>query len=100
MVPLRLMGAEFTARSGGLLPLTVHGTDMLMPAEVTLPVASAQVKSAILLAGLNTRGKTTIIEPAPSRNHTEIMLSNFGAEISINEMAEGRSITLTGYPEL
>ncbi len=100
MAPLRRMGVDFTARSGGLLPLTVHGSDMLVPINQTMSVASAQVKSAILLAGLNTRGKTTVIEPAPSRNHTENMLSHFGAEMAIEETETGKSITLTGYPEL
>ena len=100
MAPLRRMGVDFTARSGGLLPLTVHGSDMLMPLEETLTVASAQVKSAILLAGLNTRGQTTVIEPEPSRDHTENMLSHFGAEVILQDTAAGRATTLTGYPEL
>jgi len=100
MAPLRRMGVAFTARSGGLLPLTVHGSDMLMPIEETLSVASAQVKSAILLAGLNTRGKTTVIETAPSRDHTENMLKYFGAKIEVDDIREGRAITISGYPEL
>ncbi len=100
MAPLRRMGVAFTARSGGLLPLTVHGSDMLMPIEETLSVASAQVKSAILLAGLNTRGKTTVIETAPSRDHTENMLKYFGANIEVDDIREGRAITISGYPEL
>ncbi len=100
MAPLRRMGVDFTSRSGGMLPLTVHGSDMLVPVKETLSVASAQVKSAILLAGLNTRGQTTIIEPAPSRDHTENMLSYFGAEVIVRDKSAGRAITLTGYPEL
>ncbi len=100
MAPLRRMGVDFTTRSGGLLPLTVHGSDMLMPVKETLSVASAQVKSAILLAGLNTRGQTTVIEPAPSRNHTENLLSHFGAEVTVQDLTSGRAITLIGYPEL
>jgi len=100
MGPLRRMGVEFTARSGGLLPLTVHGSDMLMPIEETLSVASAQVKSAILLAGLNTRGATTVVEPAPTRDHTENLLKYFGAEVAVEDIPAGRAITLTGYPEL
>jgi len=100
MAPLRRMGVAFTARSGGLLPLTVHGSDMLMPIEETPSVASAQVKSAILLAGLNTRGKTTVIETAPSRDHTENMLKYFGAKIEVDDIREGRAITISGYPEL
>ena len=100
MAPLRRMGVNFTSRSGGLLPLTVHGSDMLVPIEETLSVASAQVKSAILLAGMNTRGETKVIEPAPSRDHTENMLAHFGAEVTVQDTVAGRAITLTGYPEL
>ena len=63
-------------------------------------MASAQVKSAILLAGMNTRGTTTVIERVPSRDHTENMLAHFGAEVAVQDTVAGRAITLTGYPEL
>ena len=98
--PLERMGARFTCRSGGRLPMTVHGTDQLRPVVETPDVASAQVKSAILLAGLTAPGKTTVIEPRPSRDHTERMLRSFGAEVAIEETADGTAATVTGQPEL
>ena len=98
--PLRRMGAVFKAHSGDRLPLMVTGSDLLKPVTESLAVASAQVKSAILLAGLNTRGDTTIIAPYPTRDHTENMLSLFGAKISIVQDAGQKFITLTGQPEL
>ena len=79
MEPLRHIGAEFTARSGGQLPITITGTPSALPGDETLKVASAQVKSAILLAGLNAAGNTIVVEPRPSRDHTEKMLSFFGS---------------------
>ena len=99
--PLSRMGASFAARTGDLLPVTVHGRDDLVPITYRLPVASAQIKSAILLAGLNTSGTTTVIEPEPTRDHTERMLSRFGATVAV-EAAEsgGRAISLVGHPEL
>lgn len=101
MGPLRQMGARFTSRSGGRLPITVEGTEMIVPIEYELPMASAQVKSAILLAGLNAPGKTTVIEPQPTRDHSERMLQHFGAEVvSENLSGGGKRITLTGQPEL
>ena len=101
ITPLKQFGADFDAREGGLLPITVTGTEQPIPITYELPVASAQVKSAILLAALNTPGKTTVIEPQPSRDHTERMLANFGAEIVVEKLPEGgRAITLTGQPEL
>lgn len=98
--PLERMGARFTCRSGGRLPMTVHGTDRLRPIVETPDVASAQVKSAILLAGLTAPGKTTVIEPRRSRDHTERMLRSFGAEVAIEETADGTAATITGQPEL
>ena len=98
--PLERMGARFTCRSGGRLPMTVHGTDQLRPIVETPEVASAQVKSAILLAGLTAPGKTTVIEPRRSRDHTERMLRSFGAEVAIEETADGTAATITGQPEL
>ena len=78
MAPLRRMGVNFTARSGGLLPLTVHGSDMLVPLEETPVCGVRPSEIGDPPAGLNTRGKTTVIEPAPSRDHTENMLAHFG----------------------
>jgi 3-phosphoshikimate 1-carboxyvinyltransferase len=99
--PLRNIGAQFHVRSGDKLPITINGTNQALPNDVTLQVASAQVKSAILLAGLNTAGHTVLIEPSPSRDHTEKMLSYFGAEISTKKIKNGsRKIILVGQPEL
>ena len=99
--PLKNIGAQFYSRSGDKLPLTIIGTNQALPNETTLKVASAQVKSAILLAGLNTSGHTILIEPSPSRDHTEKMLSYFGAEIKTKELENNsRKITLVGQPEL
>jgi 3-phosphoshikimate 1-carboxyvinyltransferase len=99
--PLSRMGAQFVAREGGRMPLAITGTDEMVPIEYRLPVASAQVKSAILLAGLNTAGETTVIEPQATRDHTERMLRHFGAEVRV-ELANdgGRRITVVGWPEL
>lgn len=99
--PLQQIGARFISRSGVRLPLAVVGAAMPLPIEFRMPVPSAQVKSAILLAGLNAPGRTTIIEPQPSRDHTEMMLRHFGAKIVVEELGGGgRRITLTGQPEL
>ena len=99
--PLTRMGAVITARSACRLPLALTGTSDLLPISYTLPVASAQVKSAILLAGLAAPGETSVIEPAPSRDHSERMLRHFGAEVRLEEEAAGgRKITLVGQPEL
>ncbi len=98
--PLQLMGARFHGRQGGRLPLTVLGSSRPLPITYRLPVASAQVKSAILLAGLNTAGETTVIEPEPTRDHSERMLRYLGAEIAVADREDGRHVTLTGQPEL
>ena len=98
--PLTEMGARIVAREGGRLPLTVIGTGEAMPIAYRLPVASAQVKSAVLLAGLNAAGATTVIEPEPTRDHTELMLRHFGAAVEVEETGDGRAITVTGQPEL
>jgi 3-phosphoshikimate 1-carboxyvinyltransferase len=79
--PLAQMGAEVTSREGGLLPVTIRGSKTPMAITYRSRVASAQIKSAILLAGLNARGTTTVIEPHASRDHSETMLRHFGAEI-------------------
>ena len=85
--PLSRMGASFTTSPGGTLPLMMTGAPIPVPIEYRLPVASAQVKSAVLLAGLNTAGITTVIEPVPTRDHSERMLRGFGAELEIEELA-------------
>jgi 3-phosphoshikimate 1-carboxyvinyltransferase len=99
--PLSQMGAEFTASPGGRLPLTLRGICPAVPIDYRLPVASAQVKSAILLAGLNTPGLTRVIEPVPTRDHSERMLKGFGAELSVELEADGaRIISIRGEAEL
>ncbi|HTV87682.1 MAG TPA: 3-phosphoshikimate 1-carboxyvinyltransferase [Stellaceae bacterium] len=99
--PLSRFGAQFRAREGGCLPLAVTGAREPLPVEYRLPVPSAQVKSAVLLAGLNAPGQTTVIEPQPSRDHTERMLGHFGATIVIEpEPTGGRRVTVVGQPEL
>lgn len=101
MGPLRQMGAAFESRTGGRLPLTVIGSDAPMPIEYELPVASAQVKSAILLAGLNTPGETTVVENKATRDHSERMLTHFGAEVRVEPYGDhGRRVTVVGQPEL
>lgn len=98
--PLSTMGAEFTASPGGRLPLTLRGISPAVPIEYRLPVASAQVKSAILLAGLNTPGITTVIEPIPTRDHSERMLRGFGAELTVDVAEDGtRIIKVRGEAE-
>jgi len=98
--PLALFGARAVARANGLLPLTLVGAREPMPVRYTSPHASAQIKSAVLLAGLNAPGKTVLIEKEKTRDHTERMLRGFGAEIVTIETDEGFEITLTGQPEL
>ncbi len=102
--PLTLFGARSAGRVGGLLPLTLTGALNPVPVEYTLPVPSAQVKSAVLLAGLNAPGETVVIERAATRDHTERMLRGFGAEVTVEELPPrsggGRVIRLTGQPEL
>ncbi len=99
--PLSRMGAEFMASPGGRLPLTMRGLCPALPIEYRLPVASAQVKSAVLLAGLNIAGVTRVIEPVPTRDHSERMLKGFGAELTVEIEADGtRIISLTGEAEL
>ncbi|MBI0476246.1 3-phosphoshikimate 1-carboxyvinyltransferase [Sphingomonas sp. MA1305] len=98
--PLARMGADFTTSPGDRLPLTMRGLCPAVPITYTLPVASAQVKSAVLLAGLNTPGITRVIEPVPTRDHSERMLRGFGAELTVEETPEGRLIAITGEAEL
>lgn len=99
--PLSLTGAEFNASPGGRLPLMVRGICPAVPIRYRLPVASAQVKSAVLLAGLNTPGITEVIEPVPTRDHSERMLAGFGADLSVETDGDGtRHIRLVGEAEL
>ncbi|WP_267386048.1 3-phosphoshikimate 1-carboxyvinyltransferase [Sphingomonas sp. GC_Shp_3] len=98
--PLSRMGAEFTAYPGGRLPLILRGINPAVPIDYTLPVASAQVKSAVLLAGLNTPGITRVIEPIATRDHSERMLRGFGATVTVEDDAAGKIIAITGEAEL
>jgi len=101
--PLTRMGARFESRSGGRLPLAVIGAERPRPIAYRLPVASAQVKSAILLCGLagEAGAETTVIEPEPTRDHTENMLRHFGAEVAVaSDENGGRVITVVGRPSL
>ena len=99
--PLEEMGARIIARAGCRLPLAVIGAAEPLPIAYRLPVPSAQIKSAVLLAGLNAPGETRVIEPRPTRDHSERMLRHFGAEIGVETLADGgRRITLAGEPEL
>ncbi|WP_282052285.1 3-phosphoshikimate 1-carboxyvinyltransferase [Phaeobacter inhibens] len=98
--PLALFGTQSVGRSGGRLPMTIVGAAEPTPVRYTVPVPSAQVKSAVLLAGLNAPGQTVVIEKEATRDHSERMLAGFGAEITVEDTDEGRVITLTGQPEL
>ena len=85
---------------GGRCPIVLKGARDPAPILYRTPVASAQIKSAVLLAGLNARGVTTVIEAEASRDHTEKMLAHFGAEVAVSREGEGRRIDLVGRPEL
>ena len=98
--PLALFGTQAVGRKGGRLPMTLVGAADPVPVRYTTPVPSAQVKSAVLLAGLNAPGETVVIEKEATRDHSERMLAGFGADISVEETDEGRVITLKGRPEL
>jgi 3-phosphoshikimate 1-carboxyvinyltransferase len=98
--PLALFGAQAVGRDGGRLPMTLVGAANPVPVRYRLPMPSAQVKSAVLLAGLNAPGQTVVIEGEPTRDHTERMLRGFGANVVVEDTDEGRVITLTGQPEL
>lgn len=98
--PLSLFGARAYGRSGGRLPMTVVGAEAPVPVRYAVPVPSAQVKSAVLLAGLNAPGETVVIEREATRDHSERMLVGFGATLHVEKGAEGNIITLTGQPEL
>ncbi|PVA05307.1 3-phosphoshikimate 1-carboxyvinyltransferase [Thalassorhabdomicrobium marinisediminis] len=98
--PLALFGTRAVGRAGGRLPMTLLGAKEPTPVRYVVPVPSAQVKSAVLLAGLNAPGETVVIEQEATRDHTERMLAGFGAEVSVEDTDEGRVITLKGQPEL
>jgi 3-phosphoshikimate 1-carboxyvinyltransferase len=98
--PLSLFGTQAYGRKGGRLPMTIVGAAHPVPVRYALPVASAQVKSAVLLAGLNAPGQTVVIEKEPTRDHSERMLLGFGAQLTVEQTSEGNVITLTGQPEL
>ena len=98
--PLGLFGTQAYGRKGGRLPMTVVGAANPVPVRYALPVASAQVKSAVLLAGLNAPGETVVIEKEPTRDHSERMLLGFGAKLVVDRTKDGHVITLTGQPEL
>jgi len=98
--PLLQMGLEVEEEGRDTLPLTVRGTPDLLPIEYKTPVASAQVKSAVLIAGLHAMGETTVVEAEATRDHTERMLRHFGAELVVEERGGARAITVTGDAEL
>ena len=99
--PLRLMGAQVLSEAeGGRCPIVLKGARDPAPILYRTPVPSAQIKSAVLLAGLNARGVTTVVEAEASRDHTEKMLAHFGAEVKVTAEGEGRRIDLVGRPEL
>lgn len=98
--PLKQMGLQVQDGDKSTLPLTIKGRSQPIPIVYTLDVPSAQVKSAILLAGLAAPGETTVIEREATRDHTERMLRHFGATITVTEKADGRAITVKGNAEL
>jgi 3-phosphoshikimate 1-carboxyvinyltransferase len=98
--PIQALGAQAYGRSGGRLPITIIGAADPVAPRYTVPMPSAQVKSAVLLAGLNAPGETVVIEKEATRDHTERMLAGFGATIKTEEINEWRVITLVGQPEL
>ncbi|MDB6452313.1 3-phosphoshikimate 1-carboxyvinyltransferase [Falsirhodobacter sp. 20TX0035] len=98
--PLALFGTQAYGRKGGRLPMTLVGAARPVPVRYEVPVPSAQVKSAVLLAGLNAPGETVVIEREATRDHSERMLAGFGAQVHVEKTAQGNVITLTGQPEL
>ncbi|MGB3738592.1 MAG: 3-phosphoshikimate 1-carboxyvinyltransferase, partial [Pontixanthobacter sp.] len=98
--PLAQMGAQIDAGTGGTLPLTIQGSLPAVPIAYRLPVASAQVKSAVLLAGMNTPGITTVVEPVATRDHTERMLQGFAADLTVAEQDGERHIAIRGAVDL
>jgi 3-phosphoshikimate 1-carboxyvinyltransferase len=98
--PLSACGARFSARAGGRLPLAIEGAREALPLDYVVPVPSAQVKSAVLLCGLNAPGITRVEEREATRDHSENMLRHFGADVTVSLAGAGRVITLRGQPEL
>lgn len=99
--PLRQMGVQVESQPGDRLPVTLKGPRVAAPITYRVPMPSAQVKSAVLLAGLNTPGVTTVVEPIMTRDHTEKMLKGFGANLEVETDAEGvRTIRLEGQGQL
>ncbi len=99
--PLGLIGADIGASPGGRLPLMLRGATLPLPIRYRLPVASAQVKSAILLAGLNIQGETVVEEPVATRDHSERMLRGYGADLSVEPLpGGGKAIAIRGWAEL
>lgn len=100
IMPLSQMGAVFTTRDKGRLPMAVQGAKLAMPVTYTPPMASAQVKSSVMLAALNTAGQTTVIEKVSTRDHTERMFRHFGVPVTVEKTTEGTVITVTGQVDL
>ncbi|PZO88915.1 MAG: 3-phosphoshikimate 1-carboxyvinyltransferase [Micavibrio aeruginosavorus] len=101
ITPLEQMGASFDASEGGRLPMTVHGAREVKAIEYKLPVASAQVKSAVMLAGLRADGVTTVIETKPTRDHTENMLRHFGVTVDVEDLDNGaQAVHLKGGQDM
>lgn len=100
IAPARMIGAEIVARADGRLPLAVTGAEEAVPIAYEPPVASAQVKSAVLLAGLNAPGRTVVVEKRPTRDHTELMLRHFGVDVAVEERRGKRVVTVAGHPEI
>ena len=99
--PLEMMGVKVTCREGGLLPLSLTGPKDTLAIEYELPVASAQVKSCVLLAGLSAMGQTSVIEKTPTRDHTENMLKHFGVSVDVENLKDGsQKISVTGQQDL
>lgn len=98
--PLTACGARFVGREGGRLPLAIEGARDALPLEYEVPVPSAQVKSALLLCGLNAPGFTVVTEREATRDHSENMLRHFGADVAVEALGHRRIITLRGQPEL
>ena len=100
LTPLVRMGLQVVDPDGQTLPLTIRGTPDLLPLEYQLPVPSAQIKSAVLIAGLHAAGETTVIEPEATRDHTERMLGHFGAQLTATKRQGLRAVTVKGDAEL
>jgi 3-phosphoshikimate 1-carboxyvinyltransferase len=100
LTPLVRMGLQVVDKDRQTLPLTIRGTPELLPIEYQLPVPSAQIKSAVLIAGLHATGETTVVEPEATRDHTERMLGHFGAQLTATKRQGLRAVTVKGDAEL